>query len=90
MSSQSNHSHNLTIMADSDIVPFKVDIPRSEVDRLKRKLQDTRLPPKEIVPGAVNKYGKAVDASASTVVVATDTTPQDQPTNGPAISTTPG
>jgi hypothetical protein len=46
-------------MADSsDIVPFKVDIPRSEVDRLKRKLQDTRLPPKEIVPGAGDKYGK--------------------------------
>ena len=44
-------------MADSDVVPFKVDIPRSEVDRLKRKLQDTRLPPKEIVPGAGNKYG---------------------------------
>jgi hypothetical protein len=47
-------------MADSsDIVPFIVDIPRSEVDRLKRKLQDTRLPPKEIVPGAGDKYGKA-------------------------------
>lgn len=45
-------------MADSDIVPFKVDIPRSEVDRLKRKLQDTRLPPKEIVPGAGDKYGR--------------------------------
>lgn len=44
-------------MADSDIVPFKVNIPQSEVDRLKRKLQDTRLPPKEIVPGAGNKYG---------------------------------
>jgi hypothetical protein len=77
-------------MADSDIVPFKVDIPQSEVDRLKRKLQDTRLPPKEIVPGAGKKYGKAVDASTSTVVVATDTIPQDQPTNGPAISTTHG
>lgn len=44
-------------MADSDIVPFKVDIPRAEVDRLKRKLKDTRLPPKEIVPGAGDKYG---------------------------------
>jgi hypothetical protein len=41
------------------MVPFIVDIPRSEVDRLKRKLQDTRLPPKEIVPGAGDKYGKA-------------------------------
>jgi hypothetical protein len=44
-------------MAESDIVPFKVDIPQSEVDRLKRKLKDTRLPPKEIVPNAGNKYG---------------------------------
>jgi hypothetical protein len=50
-------NNKFTDMADSDIVPFKVDIPRSEVDRLKRKLQDTRLPPKEIVPGAGNKYG---------------------------------
>lgn len=45
-------------MGDSDIVPFKVDIPRSEVDRLKRKLQDTRLPPREIVPNAGDKYGE--------------------------------
>jgi pimeloyl-ACP methyl ester carboxylesterase len=45
-------------MSDSDVVPFKVDIPRSEVDRLKRKLQDTRLPPKKIVPEAGNKYGR--------------------------------
>lgn len=44
-------------MADSDIVPFNVDIPQSEVDRLKRKLQDTRLPPREIVPDAGDKYG---------------------------------
>jgi len=77
-------------MADSDIVPFKVDIPRSEVDRLKRKLQDTRLPPREIVPGAGNKYGKTTDACTLAVIIATDTTPQDQPTNGPAISITPG
>jgi hypothetical protein len=53
-------------MADSEIVPFKVDIPRSEVDRLKRKLQDTRLPPKEIVPGAGNKYGMMSDMRVHT------------------------
>lgn len=41
----------------SDIKPFKVDIPKEEVDRLKRKLKDTRLPPKEIVPNAGTKYG---------------------------------
>ena len=44
-------------MSDIEITPFKVDIPRSEVDRLKRKLQDTRLPPKPIVSDAGNKYG---------------------------------
>jgi hypothetical protein len=55
-------------MAESDIVPFKVDIPRSEVDRLKRKLQDTRLPPKEIVPGAGNKYGMMSDTDTFTAL----------------------
>lgn len=44
-------------MADSAIYPFKVDIPREEVERLYRKVKDTRLPPKEIVPDAGNKYG---------------------------------
>ena len=44
-------------MADGEIKPFKVDIPKEEVDRLKRKLKDTRLPPKPIVPEAGNKYG---------------------------------
>ncbi|KAL4955673.1 Alpha/Beta hydrolase protein [Aspergillus filifer] len=44
-------------MAASDIHPFKVDIPKAEVDRLKRKLDDTRLPPREIVPGAGESYG---------------------------------
>lgn len=62
-------------MADSDIVPFKVDIPRSEVDRLKRKLQDTRLPPQEIVPGAGNKYGMLSKTCTFTVLIATDTNP---------------
>lgn len=77
-------------MADSDIVPFKVDIPRSEVDRLKRKLQDTRLPPKEIVPGAGNKYGELGGICTFTVLIITNTNPQGQLTNGPATSTTPG
>lgn len=44
-------------MTDSAIKPFKVDIPHEEVDRLKRKLKDTRLPPKEIVPNAGSRYG---------------------------------
>ena len=44
-------------MGHEDIKPFKVDVPASEVDRLKRKLKDTRLPPKEIVPDAGDRYG---------------------------------
>lgn len=48
-------------MSTSNITPFKVDIPKSEVDRLKRKLQDTRLPPKEIVPNAGSAYGPTYD-----------------------------
>ena len=47
-------------MAASDIHPFRVDIPKAEVDRLKRKLDDTRLPPREIVPGAGEKYGMSL------------------------------
>ncbi|OQO12941.1 hypothetical protein B0A48_02405 [Cryoendolithus antarcticus] len=44
-------------MSSADIIPFKVDIPKAEIDRLKRKLKDTRLPPKPIVPDAGDKYG---------------------------------
>lgn len=44
-------------MADSNIKPFKVDISQQEVDRLKRKLRDHHLPPKEIVPNAGKNYG---------------------------------
>lgn len=44
-------------MADADITPFKVDIPTEEVERLKRKLKDTRLPPRAIVPDAGTRYG---------------------------------
>ena len=62
-----NTNNKLAKMPESDIVPFKVDIPQSEVDRLKRKLQDTRLPPKEIVPGAGNKYGVFSDMRTSIV-----------------------
>lgn len=42
---------------EADIKPFKVDIPKDEVDRLKRKLKDHRLPPKPVVPEAGTKYG---------------------------------
>ncbi|KAF7195920.1 putative epoxide hydrolase [Pseudocercospora fuligena] len=44
-------------MSSEEIKSFKVDIPQAEVDRLKRKLKDTRLPPREIVPDAGSKYG---------------------------------
>jgi hypothetical protein len=56
--SATNNSGNNGNDDDTAIVPFKVEIPQSEVDRLKRKLADTRLPPKEIVPGAGDKYGQ--------------------------------
>ena len=44
-------------MTESNIEPFSIDIPKEEVDRLKRKLKDTRLPPKPIVPNASDRYG---------------------------------
>ncbi|KAL4944823.1 hypothetical protein BDV06DRAFT_209934 [Aspergillus oleicola] len=50
-------------MAASDIHPFKVDIPRAEVDRLKRKLDDTILPGREIVPGADENYDMLITQS---------------------------
>jgi pimeloyl-ACP methyl ester carboxylesterase len=39
------------------ITSFDPSIPQSEVDRLYRKLKDTRLPKTEIVPGAGDEYG---------------------------------
>ncbi|RAK97958.1 epoxide hydrolase family protein [Aspergillus ibericus CBS 121593] len=41
----------------TEIKPFRVDIPKEEVERLKRKLQDTRLPGRPIVPNAGTSYG---------------------------------
>ncbi|KAL3491602.1 Alpha/Beta hydrolase protein [Aspergillus germanicus] len=40
----------------ADIREFKIDIPNEEVERLKHKLNDTRLPGREIVPGAGTLY----------------------------------
>lgn len=42
----------------SEIQDFKVDIPREEVDRLRRKLKDTRLPGRPVVPDAGKNYGE--------------------------------
>ena len=44
-------------MTDSEVKPFEIDIPAEEIERLKRKLKDTRLPGREIVPGAGDRYG---------------------------------
>ena len=44
-------------MSSSKIKDFKIDISQEDVDRLKRKLQDHRLPPKPIVPDAGKSYG---------------------------------
>ncbi|KAH8435133.1 epoxide hydrolase family protein [Aspergillus melleus] len=41
----------------TEIRPFKVDVPVEEVERLQRKLKGTRLPGREIVPNAGDKYG---------------------------------
>lgn len=40
---------------------FKVDVPKAEVDRLIRKLKDTRIPTQDIVPGAGSDYGITKD-----------------------------
>ncbi|KAL4934017.1 Alpha/Beta hydrolase protein [Aspergillus undulatus] len=40
----------------TDIHPFEVDIPPAEVERLQRKLNDTRIPDREIIRGAGEKY----------------------------------
>jgi hypothetical protein len=40
-----------------DIMAFKVDILPVEVERLQRKLHDTRLPGRPIVPDAGTEYG---------------------------------
>lgn len=42
----------------SDIKPFDPNIPQEEVDRLFRKLKDTRLPEIPVVPDAGDDYGK--------------------------------
>lgn len=45
-------------MADSEqVIPFGPRIPQEEVDRLCRKLKDTRLPAQPIVPDAREDYG---------------------------------
>lgn len=43
------------------IRPFRIDIPKAEVDRLSRKLKDTRIPIQDIVPGAGSDYGITTD-----------------------------
>lgn len=42
----------------SEIKPFDPSIPQEEVDRLFRKLKDTRLPDDPIVPDAGDDYGR--------------------------------
>ena len=43
----------------SDIKPFDPNIPQDEVDRLFRKLKDTRLPETPVVPDAGDDYGRS-------------------------------
>ncbi|PWY96223.1 epoxide hydrolase [Aspergillus sclerotioniger CBS 115572] len=44
-------------MTSPEIRPFRIDVPAEEVERLKRKLRDTRLPGRPIVPNAGSSYG---------------------------------
>lgn len=50
------------------IRPFKVDVPDDEIARLKRKLQDTRLPKREIVPDAGDDYGEVSPPSVEVLL----------------------
>lgn len=45
-------------MSQPAIRPFKVDISHTEVDRLKAKVADTRMPGRPIVPDAGENYGR--------------------------------
>ena len=76
-------------MAGDEIVPFKVDIPKEEFERLKRKLRDTRLPPKEIVPDAGSRYGMRAFSNCCTSDNPTDAL-KARPTNGPPTSSASG
>lgn len=40
------------------VSPFQINIEPQEVARLKRKLEDTRLPKDPIVPDAAGDYGR--------------------------------
>ena len=40
----------VTIVADTSVRPFRVEIPQEAVDDLRRRIADTRLPNKELVP----------------------------------------
>lgn len=42
------------------ITPFDPNIPKEEVDRLFRKLADTRLPEIPVVPDAGDEYGRSL------------------------------
>ncbi|KAJ4346954.1 uncharacterized protein N0V89_010887 [Didymosphaeria variabile] len=44
-----------------DIQPLDPNVPKDEVDRLFRKLKDTRLPQIPVVPGAGDKYGPSLE-----------------------------
>jgi hypothetical protein len=48
----------------SDIRSFDPNIPKDEVDRLFRKLKDTRLPQIPVVPDAGDDHGQYIHASA--------------------------
>lgn len=56
----------------SAITPFDPTIPQDEVDRLFRKLADTRLPEIPVVPDAGDDYGISLPPSRMSQLPLTD------------------
>lgn len=52
-------------MTMAEITPFDPSIRQAEVDRLRRKLEDTHLPAEPIVPDAGEEYGWNIIFSAT-------------------------
>jgi hypothetical protein len=75
----------------SDIKPFDPSIPKDEIDRLFRKLADTRLPETPIVPDAGDNYGTFIPPFPSLALSTIQLIhPQDPLSPGLKSSTTTG
>lgn len=52
-----------------NIKPFKIEVSADEVNRMKRKLRDTRIPQNPIVPDAGDDYGQWCIATAESLLI---------------------